>query len=857
MGARRVLAWNPDCGTAAALGAFAQQVGWTARVPAELKPEDYPEDTRLVLLDLSDGSPAAPLAEAERRWRETHRPWCWLREPADVPSRDDGAPRWPRALSVSECLRTGAPGGSEGALAAWTKDPAIWAEDCGAPSGSAGLRRRLARVGAGADFDARWREALEWFAKPHRLRAFADLWLAVAPRALRPLAAEAAACAIRARHPWWRLGTALPGTPLLVLYAEDGDWTIGDGPPPAVVAVDLWTWQDDFPACPAPEAGLIFTTAAGGPHFGRCLRLDLSGAPRDALAQQARLNRLISAVCNRLLHDGRPLRHFGCTLLFPFAPADADSKELAETLGANQRAVPAHYPEHADASLSEDERQAMLYFLPDMRRLLYAPDDQPQTGGLDPLREWRLTVGANDRLIVEGPEPGLPPTAARVESLRLFRYFNGCHVLALRVSAEPGPACALDGEAARLAGDGDDWWRALAFSGPAAFAEIEGLQLTRWLNWTRQARILYQTFTEQYDEDKLRPLTLWLGDAEIRAFDAPAAGQEAKRSRIIRELLRRLFAPDSAGLADGTPLPDADRRVLEALARIEPHDPRLFVNVAYGLAGPPPEPETLERLYALALFVDRPEDTFQSCDRYAYDPVWVKKALEDASLRLWEATGIYSGATGYSHAHIGCGGFFCQIVAPRHVPQMYERMLLQALFYQTSLRLYSRRIAEATKVLAGDNSPGGWEARATAVSALRKEFIRFTNQYWFHELTPQLQGRALFELQQRALGLDREYELVKDEMERTDEYLLALREQRAAKLTVNLALAAMVVAVVALWVAVLPLVPLDGDIDWPRWTGEAWELYLRRAFWLGALVLVPVGLLLALIWRPFRRWLRR
>jgi hypothetical protein len=136
--------------------------------------------------------------------------------------------------------------------------------------------------------------------------------------------------------------------------------------------------------------------------------------------------------------------------------------------------------------------------------------------------------------------------------------------------------------------------------------------------------------------------------------------------------------------------------------------------------------------------------------------------------------GNYSGYCGYANAYMGFGGFFNNVIAPSHVPYIYGRMLILALFYQMALRHYNRRINHATKQLSDDGE-------TTEFQRLRREFIRFTNSYWFREVSCQVQGIEIFDLQTKALGLDAEYALLKDEMERADEYSGALRSEKLNK----------------------------------------------------------------------------
>jgi hypothetical protein len=201
--------------------------------------------------------------------------------------------------------------------------------------------------------------------------------------------------------------------------------------------------------------------------------------------------------------------------------------------------------------------------------------------------------------------------------------------------------------------------------------------------------------------------------------------------------------------------------------------------------------------------------------------------LNAASLGLWDATGLYAGYTDLSNAYLGAGSFYCNIVAPRHVPYSYERMLIAALFYQGSLRHYSREISLATHDLTDKPWWRGWPG--AGFHALREEFITFTNRYWFQELTPQLQGKRIFQLQQAALGLTGEYEFIKEEMERADEFM-------AQKAGLLVAVIAIFIGVGALMLTLMPLIPLDDGI------GSLWLSVQAADVWLRAVVLFLLAL---------------
>jgi len=562
----------------------------------------------------------------------------------------------------------------------------------------------------------------------------------------------------------------------------------------------------------------------------------------------------------------RPLRHYGCTLFFPFDPGDqqhADAKvrepnpfdaELEKDASSRSPAV--RQRQHGTAANCEslDSDQAQLYFLPQLRELLFdtgrsAGDDKPT-----PIKEWELTdTGGWHLKLTAGDEEDW--SIAPVAWVRLYRYFNGIYLLALRLEL---PTAV--GELAPLDRDNVQWWHPLAFADPA---EVRKRSLAAWLGFTRLARVIYPSFAEQWEEGKLAAEVRLEGNSIVppvtwkpyaRAGETTLMPDPGKAlSEVLRDLLKRFFG-------DG---PFGDRADLESFLNTyaDIDDDRLFVSVSYGLAGPPPEtPERasrLRRLFSLALFVDRPEDTFPDCGDHAYDRAWLESALARASLGLWEETGQYAGFTDMSNAYLGHGEYFNGIVAPRHVPHIYERMLIMALFYRASLRRYSRQVADATGLLTAEDSHVN--AGRKRFRNLRRRFIDFTNRYWFHELTGQLQGKQVFGQQQQALGLTEEYAFIKDEMERAHEFLEAQRESRMAELANRVGYIGLFVAIAALWMALLPLVPLDGKVGPLPDSWAHFQTLAERVLGIGLIgFLPPVAMFLLFVvsyfvWRRRRR----
>lgn len=325
--------------------------------------------------------------------------------------------------------------------------------------------------------------------------------------------------------------------------------------------------------------------------------------------------------------------------------------------------------------------------------------------------------------------------------------------------------------------------------------------------------------------------------------DRDLQGEPAREeSHFLRILEERTATEDikrhrSAVVEPGALQKNTEEPALETQARLYflPHlqEDRMLASCAYALAGPAPKDAAArgeaERLFSLALYVDKASDTCRDLEGYVYDPKFTWNLMRGGHrLDRWVGLGTFLGFCPYANAYLGYGWFFANVIAREHVPFHYQRMLIQALFYQLTLRSFNRRITHATHLLVRDpgKDPGQY------FRDLRRRFIEFTNSYWFHEVTLAIQGREIFDVQMKVLDLDREYGQIKDEMERADEYVQSVRER---SMNERMAAAGWIAALLA--VAALAATAFGFDAPWKHhwfWPGlilviaASWGFYLCR-----------------------------
>ncbi len=112
-------------------------------------------------------------------------------------------------------------------------------------------------------------------------------------------------------------------------------------------------------------------------------------------------------------------------------------------------------------------------------------------------------------------------------------------------------------------------------------------------------------------------------------------------------------------------------------------------------------------------------------------------------------------------------------------------LFLIAHFQKAALLMFSDRLVEALKGLDVGDAPSVRRFKR-AIRASFEGFLRFTHRYWFHEVSEQVQVRALFHMCGTHLGLDPLYAEVKERIADMNGYLDADSLRRQANTVVRL-----------------------------------------------------------------------
>ena len=387
-------------------------------------------------------------------------------------------------------------------------------------------------------------------------------------------------------------------------------------------------------------------------------------------------------------------------------------------------------------------------------------------------------------------------------SIKLYQFFNGMYLLAYTVRPEALVKLQNLSEHQRISIFDDN-----QHSSPRYLQDVESstsdeikklyeeLQLEAWLRFSRLSRQLYPTFGEQISESKIARLIIRDENHKVIAKNPTKYSTNTKENPLLPVKTDELLAPTLVHIGSLF----FGESFTNSLHSIRLYDDRMFISVAYGLSGPEHDPATLACIKSLVALTDRFEDILgpqkESGLGYAYDPATTKALIDSTELCLWNHIGGHYFFNDMVNAYVSNGSFFRTVIADKHVPYIYDRMLVQALLYQASLRHYDYQLTLLTKQTLSDGAKN-----QPALEQHQQEFIQFTNQYWFKELTNQMQGKEIFRLQQQGLSLQPYYRQIETELTRTHDYRLAVNSENISSRSNRL-------AVWGIWFALAALLP--------------------------------------------------
>ncbi|QMV16208.1 hypothetical protein [Vibrio spartinae] len=514
------------------------------------------------------------------------------------------------------------------------------------------------------------------------------------------------------------------------------------------------------------------------------------------------VEKLVNHLLTMQLLYGRPLRHYGCTFFLPFEVKSESEVRLRSALKLRDyQSILRESDEKVD-ELTNIERTAYLYFDPEIRERIYNFSANSPTDNALLLEEydvfqwqyWELTKVRNYGILNKrtresdyhlNQDETLWQLRGEIQKIRLYKFYNDVFLLGVTIANQFSELSELKGTSCFT--DDDHWWLSLIFSDDETFAHIQNTFAGRWLEYTQKIREIHTGFAlreHDIEDDKAHfQYRLVAADDVGCERDAKDKKTLCKRVALYHELYEQgqnKLPDDIEALFNSFFETDKLREKLHPLI-----DNRMFVNASYAQAGQPnlhrQGEQRLRDFLALAAYVDSKTQTIDPHDTRAYDQKFTDKLLAAQTYTRWCDFGSLYAFTDYSNVYVGHGWNFSDVIGPEHVFYNYERMLVFALFYHMSLHHYSRKISEASHLLLEKNGSGLNAQHLDKFQSIKRDFIQFTNYFWFEKLTEQIQGKEIFALQVNGLQLKKEYQLIEQEIESTDQYMQSLHDQQQSE----------------------------------------------------------------------------
>lgn len=199
---------------------------------------------------------------------------------------------------------------------------------------------------------------------------------------------------------------------------------------------------------------------------------------------------------------------------------------------------------------------------------------------------------------------------------------------------------------------------------------------------------------------------------------------------------------------------------------------------SYGAAGKWLSKNRVEWWWYQYVFVDNDDPTCQ-------DEKMFKSLLGRATYGRWSEYGTFFGISRYSFTCL-IGTDYIGLL--RNTKTMYYRMASLALAQRVLSLYYSREISEISKEL-DENKLTNKQLRKR-VNILNRDYLRFVNNIYFREVTPQDQGIELYDLMQEQMNIKRDEEGLSTEVEQLYHYVTMTNDEQRNEETEKLSIIA-------------------------------------------------------------------
>jgi len=429
------------------------------------------------------------------------------------------------------------------------------------------------------------------------------------------------------------------------------------------------------------------------------------------------VNSLISEILSTVMVEGRPLKQFNAQLLLPFS-----SEELKS-----------YSPKKENRITSLDDSQK-YYFSPHVINKIFdsngSQDPLIQTISLNktpPNKEGFKRIGSlglkNESAL---NEPNIEVDVSNIE-LHWSKEF-GTGILAISLLKKT--YCKT---LAQLL-NSDKWWHYLLDEG-YGMDKSKDLSLAEISTFLYYARIVYKSFENQEEELKI-------SEIKLKFFSDESDEKEAA--------LEPNLEPNGTESAIATPNETIKALLKDKFDLNEPFkqtiaSDRMFVNVAYCLAGDSPSniwaKENRENAFKVLLDIDRFIDKSNTTNT-VYSPDFSSDNVH--VYRRWEHIGSLYGYTDHSNIYFGD---FPERIGD-DVTQLYGKMLCLQLMYKQTLDDLVYKFSDISQL-----------------KETRDRMLSFTRRFWLNQVTEQQQGKDIYSLQGKAIGVQKSYEILDRELE--------------------------------------------------------------------------------------------
>lgn len=227
---------------------------------------------------------------------------------------------------------------------------------------------------------------------------------------------------------------------------------------------------------------------------------------------------------------------------------------------------------------------------------------------------------------------------------------------------------------------------------------------------------------------------------------------------------------------------------------------------SFGAAGKWLDKQRIEWWWYQYVFMDNDDPTCQ-------DENMFKELLKKTTYTRWSNYGTFTGISRYSFT-ILIGSDFINLL--RNTKTMYYRMASLVLAQRVLSLYYSREISEISKELDEDKLTN--KELHKRVNTLNRDYLRFVNNIYFREITPQDQGIELYDMMQSQMNIKRDEEGLSGEVEQLYHYVAMandeLRNNEAEKLSIIATLFLVPTLITGIWG-----MNLDVHFPIPIWYG--------------------------------------